>query len=302
MRKGPALGYEPSHAVGKAHATKVDGNSIAWAETGRGKPLLLIHGVMDSHRTWRRLAPLLARRFRVLMPDLPGHGYSGRPDAPYTLAWYSKTLSAWMEAIGVRRAHVCGHSFGGGIAQWMLLEDRRRVDRLALVSSGGLGREVSFGLRVSSFPGLGPLLTPLVLRLGLPLAQRITPGAFGHNEPDEIERLVRMCRIPGSDRAFNRTVTGVINILGQHVQSFSRAGEIKSLPPMALFWGDKDPILPISHAHAACRRLEHSTLSVYPGVGHYPHLDEPNRLAAELGTFLTDPKRRCARLRMGDFR
>jgi pimeloyl-ACP methyl ester carboxylesterase len=90
--------------IGRAHETPAKGTSMAWGEMGTGEPLVLLHGMWDSHRTWRRAAPLLAERFRVLMPDLPGHGLSGRPDAPYTLTWYAQTLLAWMDAIGVTHA------------------------------------------------------------------------------------------------------------------------------------------------------------------------------------------------------
>lgn len=91
------------------------------------------------------------------MPDLAGHGYSGRPDAPYTLSWHARILIQWMRKLSMPRAHVAGHSYGGGVAQWMLLEDRKRVRRLALVCSGGLGREVAVGMRLASFPLFGPL-------------------------------------------------------------------------------------------------------------------------------------------------
>src|SRR5689334_2508018 len=116
--------------------------SIAWTELGSGPPVVLLHGLGDSHRTWRRVAPRLAREYRVLMPDLPGHGLSGRPDAPYTLGWYAETIAAWLDALGLERAHVVGHSFGGGVAQWLILDHRARIDRLALVAAGGLGPEV----------------------------------------------------------------------------------------------------------------------------------------------------------------
>jgi len=154
--------------IGKGHETAVLDTSIAWGEMGEGPPLVLLHGLLDTHRTWRRAAPHLARTFRVLMPDLPGNGYSGRPDAPYTLTWNAQVVAQWMESIGVDRAHVCGHSYGGGVAQWMVLEQRARVDRLALVSSGGLGRQVAAGMRLAAFPFFGRKLTPLVLRYGLP--------------------------------------------------------------------------------------------------------------------------------------
>jgi pimeloyl-ACP methyl ester carboxylesterase len=143
--------------------------------------LVLIHGFQQSHRTWRRVAPLLAEEFRLLMPDLPGHGLSGRPDAPYTLTWYAKTVVAWMDAIGVRRAHVCGHSFGGGIAQWMLLDHRTRVSRLALVAPGGLGAEVGIGL-ARDFPVLGRALSPFVIRHVLRSSSG-TPPTFATRRP-----------------------------------------------------------------------------------------------------------------------
>src|SRR4051794_6807641 len=87
--------------IGKARVTRANDTSIAWGELGQGEPLILLHGLGDSHRTWRRVAPQLSSRFRLLMPDLPGHGLSGRPDAPYTLEWYAETMARWMDDIGV---------------------------------------------------------------------------------------------------------------------------------------------------------------------------------------------------------
>ena len=282
--------------IGRAHETTVEDTSIAWGEIGEGPPLVLLHGMWDSHRTWRRVAPLLGKRFRVLMPDMPGHGLSGRPDAPYTLSWYARTIAAWMRAVGTPRAYVCGHSYGGGVAQWMLLEHASRIARLALVAAGGLGREVMLGLRLATFPVYGPLISPGVMRWGTGLMMRLAKATFGDNEPEEIDRFVRMTRIPGSARAFLRTVNGVINPLGQYMQTWQRIGEVDSLPPVAAFWGEKDPILPLRHGLAARRRIEGATLSIYPRCGHYPHLDSPVRFASELSDFLNDPCRPRARL------
>ncbi len=283
--------------VGTAHETRVAGTTITWGEMGAGPPLLLIHGIQDSHRTWRRAAPLLAPHFRVLMVDLPGHGYSGRPDAPYTLTWYAGVLAEWMDAIGVAKAHVCGHSYGGGIAQWMLLEQRSRVDRLALVAAGGLGRGVAPGMRIATFPVLGPLITPVVMRVALPAAVRLAPSMFGHMEPEEQERFIAMSRIPGSERAFERTVGGVINLFGQYMQTRHRAEEVAELPPIAIFWGDKDPVIPVRHGRDAVARAQGMTLTVYEGCGHFVHLDRPDRFAKDLTGFLLNPHARPARIR-----
>ena len=282
--------------IGQAHETALADTTIAWGEMGEGEPVVLLHGVWDTHRTWRRVAPLLARYFRVLMPDLPGHGLSGRPDAPYTLRWYARRIFDWMRAIGVASAHVCGHSYGGGLAQWMLLEDAQRIERLGLVAAGGLGREVMLGLRLASFPVYGPLIAPAVMRLGTPLMMRLAAATFGHNEPEEIDRFAHMTRIPGTARAFRRTVAGVINPLGQYMQTWERIGEVDPLPPVAAFWGDRDPVLPLRHGLAARRRIENATLSIYQQCGHYPHLDRPVRFARELVEFLRDPSRLRARL------
>ncbi|MBN1773568.1 MAG: alpha/beta fold hydrolase [Deltaproteobacteria bacterium] len=283
--------------LGAAHETAVHDTTIAWGELGDGPPLVLLHGLMDSHRTWRRAATHLARHFRLLMPDLPGCGGSGRPDAPYSLAWHSEVLAAWMASIGVDRAHVCGHSYGAGIAQWMLLEQRARVDRLALVSAGGLGRQVALGMRLASFPVLGRRLTPVAIRHLLPTVLRLTATTFGHMEPEEIECFVRWSRLPGTDVAFQRSLEGVINFFGQYVHTMDRVHEVAELPPIAIFWGTKDPILPLQHAKEMLARAEGVSLTRYEGCGHYPHLDHPERFSRDLAAFLNDPERPRVRLR-----
>ena len=282
--------------IGAAHEASVEGSSMAWGELGAGPPLVLLHGILDSHRTWRRAAPLLARHFRVLMPDLPGYGWSARPDAPYTLTWYARMVAAWMDLIGLRRAHVCGHSYGGGIAAWMLLQERSRVDRLALVAAGGLGREVGLGMRLATIPVLGPALTPLVMRFGVPLVLRFAPATVGNIEPAEAALAVRMARLPGSVRALERSVGGVINVFGQYLNMVDRAHEIAALPPLAVYWGTKDPVIPLQHGQRLLQRVTGVTLTTYPGCGHYPHLDAAADFARDLSEFLCDPTRPPARV------
>jgi len=282
--------------IGTAHEACVNGSLIAWGELGAGPPLVLLHGILDSHRTWRRAAPLLAPHFRVLMPDLPGYGWSGRPDAPYTLDWYARMVAAWMDVIGLERAHVCGHSYGGGIAAWMLLQERARIDRLALVAAGGLGRDVALGMRLATIPVLGPALTPLVMRFGVPLVLRFAPATVGHMEPAEAALAVRMTRLPGSARALERSVGGVIDVFGQYLNMTDRAHEIAALPPLAVYWGTRDPVIPLRHGQRLLQRVTGVTLTTYPGCGHYPHLDAAADFARDLTDFLCDPARPPARM------
>jgi pimeloyl-ACP methyl ester carboxylesterase len=262
--------------------TVVHGIPIAWTEMGSGPPLVLLHGLGDSHRTWRLVAPRLAKRFRVLMPDLPGHGLSGRPDAPYTLGWYAQIVLAWLDALEIERAHVVGHSFGGGVAQWLVLEARERVDRLGLVACGGFGPEVSLGLRLAAFPVLGGALAQPLMGLGTQVLMRLG----GQRSSGEVARTAWMNSAPGSGMAFHRTVAGCIDLLGQHMQTWDRIHQVKELPPLAIFWGEEDPILPIAQARGACARIEGTTFFAYPRVGHFPHLEASERFVGDVLVFL----------------
>jgi pimeloyl-ACP methyl ester carboxylesterase len=280
--------------LGAPRRTLVQGTVLAWTELGAGPPLVLLHGLGDSHRTWRRVAPRLADHFRVLLLDLPGHGLSDRPDASYTLDWYAAMVFGWLDAIGVEATSVVGHSFGGGVAQWMVLAARSRVDRLALVAPGGLGHSVNFGLRVALFPVLGRLLTQPLMHTGTHVLMRMGMGSSAI-EPEEIALIARRNAMPGTGRAFHRTVAGCMDLSGQRLQAWERVHEVDSLPPLALFWGLRDRILPVGHAYAAQKRIGGAALYTYPDVGHFVHLEASEPFAGDVLPFLrsASPERPC---------
>jgi pimeloyl-ACP methyl ester carboxylesterase len=297
-RRRPARGtrsFREQH-----HLTSVAGTRVAWTEQGSGETLVLLHGIGDSRRTWRRVAPALARGYRVLTPDLPGHGLSGRPDAPYTLDWYARVVLAWLGRIGVRRTHVVGHSFGGGVAQWLLLDRRSPVDRLALIAAGGLGRAVGLGLRLAALPFPERFCPPLAMWLGTWLGLVLSRRTFGYPSIREIREIARLNAIRGTGRAFCRTVRGVIDLTGQYMQTRDGVGGISTLPPIALFWGAQDRIIPVDHGREALALLRGATLDVYPGCGHYPHLEQPEQLVAGILAFLGDPQRPLVQLARPD--
>jgi pimeloyl-ACP methyl ester carboxylesterase len=270
----------------------VDGVRIHWVDMpsldpdSRLAPLVLLHGLNDCYRTWRRVAPVAARHRRVLIPDLPGHGLSGRPDAGYELDWYARLMSRWLESLGVQRCDVVGHSFGGGVAQTMLLECPDRIRRLALVASGGLGREVSWLLRLAAIP-------MVVERFGQPLmgpctrfALRALGSLLGR---EDVDRLTSLNERQGSARAFARTVRDVIGLRGQRRSFFERARDLRRLPAIGLFWGDRDPIIPVSHARAMEEYVHGARLTVFESCGHYPHHEHTDAFVAALLHFLDDP-------------
>ena len=267
--------------------------TLHWTETGAGRPIVLLHGLNDSHRTWRGIWPLLPGR-RILMLDLPGHGLSGRPDAPYTVDWNATQVGRWMEHLDLRDADVVGHSYGGGVAQWLLLKCRSRIQRLGLLASGGLGREVSPWLRLAAMP-------LLVERFGQPtmgrIARFVMTRATTADAEAEIAQLASYLRRPGSARAFARTVRDVISLRGQRRNIFDRLDDIAELPPMRLFWGTRDAIVPMSHAGEIMRVLANCALVRFEGHGHFVHWEDPAGLARELREFLDAPHVPAAQLR-----
>jgi pimeloyl-ACP methyl ester carboxylesterase len=271
------------------HFLDVGGVRIHWAELGAASastPVVLIHGLTNSHLSWSRVAPLLAADRRVLMPDLPGHGHSERPNAGYSLDWYTHIVARWLAAVGVERADIVGHSFGGGIAQMLLLECPERVRRLVLVAAGGLGKAVGWWLRLASLPGVVEHLGQPFMALGTRLALR---GARRGVTPEDILALSQFNSRAGSARAFARSVRDVINWRGQLKHFGQRAGEIEKLPPMLVIWGDRDGLIPFEQGRAFAESLEGASFRAFPGSGHYLHNEQPEEFVRVVRAFLDDP-------------
>jgi pimeloyl-ACP methyl ester carboxylesterase len=256
--------------------------TLHWTEVGRGPPVLLLHGLNDSHRTWRAIYPRLPGR-RILMLDLPGHGMSSRPDAPYTLDWNATQLARFIEHLDLRNLDLVGHSYGGGVAQWLLLKCRPRIRRVALLAAGGLGRDVYPWLRLASVPFL---IEAFGQRWMGPIAGFAMARATTSDAAAELALLTTYLRQPGSARAFSRTVRDVIRWRGQTRNLFDRIAEIEELPPMRLFWGARDTILPISQGTAIAARLENCELIRFADRGHFLHWEEPEGVAGALRNFL----------------
>ncbi len=259
---------------------------------GRGRPLLLLHGLGDSHRTWKYVAPALAADRRVIMPDLAGHGRSSRPDASYALGWHSGVVARWASAIGLDEIDVVAHSFGGGVAQMMLLEPRPRIRRLVLVAAGGLGQEVRMSLRLASIPWIVERVGQPFMKLGTKLTLGGARNAFFD---EDIRELCRMNGTRGTARAFSRTVRGVIDLRGQHRSFYQRGHEIRVLPPIRVLWGSKDPIIPAEHGDRFARAVDGVVVKRFEGCGHYLHREEPARFVREVKSFLDAPEQPSAR-------
>jgi pimeloyl-ACP methyl ester carboxylesterase len=273
---------EPGAPIPRHCRQMVEDVLLHWVEFGhpddkapRRPPIVLLHGLNDSHLTWRQIAPQLARDRSVFVLDLPGHGDSERPDAGYELAWYAQIVAGWIEVLGLEpreRVDIVGHSLGGGIALMLLEVCRPRIRRLVLAAPGGLGKEIIFLLRLASIPGV-------VERFGQPfmaLGTRLSLSRWRNELPrGHIAELSAMNSRRGTARAFARTVRGLMNLSGQRHSFCRHAHEIADLPPIALLWGDLDSVIPIAHGKALADGIEGVRLTELTGCGHYLHHDDP---------------------------
>jgi pimeloyl-ACP methyl ester carboxylesterase len=263
---------------------------ITYRTAGSGPVLLLIHGMAGSITTWRQVMPGLAQSFTVIAPDLLGHGRSDKPLGDYSLGAFASTLRDVLVALGHERATIVGQSLGGGVAMQFSYQYPERTERLVLVGSGGLGREVNSLLRYLSLPG-----SEAVLRLACAAPVRraiesIAGGAarLGLRPAPVVAELWRSYASLADDaarRAFLLTLRAVVDPRGQAVSASNRL-HLAAQVPTLIVWGDADPIIPVDHAHTAHASIPGSRLEIFEGVGHYPHCEAPERFVEVLNDFI----------------
>jgi pimeloyl-ACP methyl ester carboxylesterase len=275
----------------------IHGHRRAFVRAGDGPPLLLMHGIGNNCETWSRVIGRLARTHTVIAPDLLGHGDSDKPRGDYSIAGYANGMRDLLSVLDIERATVVGHSLGGGVALQFAYQFPERCERLVLVGSGGLGPELSPALRVATLPGADVVLTALTgvsgpLRAGL-RGLDVVGRAGGWQRVRDLaqagEALLSLRDIEAR-HAFLRTLRGVADARGQAVTALDRLYLANAIP-MLVIWGSLDPIVPPHHADSVRAVVPNARVEVFPGAGHWPHLDQPHRFCDVLLDFIatTDP-------------
>jgi pimeloyl-ACP methyl ester carboxylesterase len=285
---------EPGSKPG-VHEIELHGHRVCFRYGGEGPLIVLIHGITGHSAQWELAIEELADEFTILAPDLLGHGESAKPRGDYSLGAYASGVRDILLALGHERASIVGHSLGGGVAMQFAYQFPERCERLVLVSSGGLGREVHPLLRAATLPG-AELVLPLLTH-----ARVLAAGeAFGRllgllkleAGPDLAELASGYASLADADAraAFLQTARAVIDARGQRVSAVDRLYLAEALPSL-IVWGSDDPIIPVEHGRAAHEAMPGSRFEIFDGARHFPQLADPRGFARLLREFIdaTEP-------------
>ncbi|GAA2939065.1 alpha/beta hydrolase [Streptomyces enissocaesilis] len=292
---GTAPGRQGAGAGIKLRHRTVHGYRRAFRMAGKGKAILLIHGIGDSSDTWRDIMPGLAGDYRVIAPDLLGHGASDKPRADYSLPAYANGMRDLLGVLGVEKVTLVGHSFGGAVAMQFAYQFPERCERLVLVGTGGISRQVTPVLRAASLPGAELLLMALRLptmrwQLGMAVrALQFLDTGLGVDAPDLL-RVVDALPDGTSRSAFVRTLRAVVDWRGQVGTMLDRCYLAQGMPTM-LVWGGRDQVVPALHAGLGHVSMPGSRLEIFEDAGHFPFRTDPQRFQSVLRDFMatTEP-------------
>ncbi len=296
----------------ETHEVDANGLRTHYLAVGSGPPLLLLHGDSESARCWQWVLPALGRTHRVYAPDLPGSGQSAKPlpsyyapalpgsdqktanlVASYTLEYYVRWLTGFLDAIGIEQAALVGHSFSGLVVLRFALSAPERVTDLVIADSSGLGPEVSPAVRSLIIPGYGEFLAACALT-PLGSTQRIwTRIALMFEDPRRVplgwvQDQYRLASMPPFLLATLAILRALLDLTGHRAEEIV-LDRLPELPMRTLvIWGAQDRVVPVEQGQRAVERLQRGQLIVIPECGHLPQVEWPERFAATLNAFLTE--------------
>src|ERR1041384_6565481 len=268
--------------------TRVNGVRIHYQEAGdeHAPPIILIHGFISSNLIWSHvLKPLAQKGFRVIAPDLPGYGYSGKPrDAEYTIDAQARSVIGLMDRLGICKALIAGSSYGGAVAATMALDYPERVEKLILVGAV-TNDEVKKNIlmRVTVLPLIGDIATPLFLGSRWILRKRME-GMYRRIQRPINEKMVasrhHLLETANAHRAMIRTARR---------WSANRIGREASLirQPTMLVWGDQDDHIPLDDAFRLRDAMPNAKLIVFRNCGHLPPAEQPEKFVEAVAEFCT---------------
>ncbi len=271
----PAKGFADEPVA--AQITLPSGVTLHYAVQGRadGEPVVLLHGIGDSWRSFELALPHIPDRYRVYALSLRGHGWSDAPASAYAQRDFAADVTALLEGLDLRNVTLVGHSLGSFIAQAVAIADTGRLARLVLIGSGpgGIG---TAGIRAEvqqTFRAMrGPVDPAFARSFQASVVNRPVPASFMERMYEQILRAAPHMWSLAADALYSRELADAVSRI--------------TLPTL-LIWGDKDPLLLRADQDALLARIQKARLVVFTGCGHTPHWEDPERFAKELVAFAT---------------
>lgn len=287
MSGAPRWDREGRDWPNRAHSRFVDTGRMRWhvQVMGEGPVLLLLHGTGAATHSWRGLAPLLARHFTIVAPDLPGHGFtSGRPAGGLTMPAMAAAIGELLHSLALSPAVIAGHSAGAAVAI-----------RLALDGGAAPRAIIGLGAALLPFPGLAATLFPVVARALFvnPLAPHVF-AALARTRGETARFLLRSTgsRIDAAGAAFYGRLfaspthcAAAITMMADWDLDALKRDLPRCATPLLLIHGERDAAIPIGTARAAAGMVGDGRLEMLPGLGHLAHEEQPGTVAAMIRQF-----------------
>ena len=275
---------ERRYARPSSRFIRIGGRRQHYRDEGDGPPLLLLHGLTASLFSWDRCAAILARDFRVIRIDLPGHGLTGPdPAGRYGLAELAALVASLLDALGIERASIAGSSLGGAVAWHVAAGFPERVDRLILLAPIGypMPGRLPWPLRLLADPIAGPVLSRFAPRREFMKRLMATYGDRARFDPEDADRQFQLFRRSGNREALGAFLRG-----GRMPDPRPLLARIAA--PTLILWGSADAIAPPALAERFAQDIPGARRAVIAGAGHAPMVELPEATAAAMRAFLAE--------------
>jgi pimeloyl-ACP methyl ester carboxylesterase len=260
-------------------------NTRYWQAGDSGSPVILLHGGGGYIELWKHNIFELATHHRVYAFDMVGAGRSDKLDADYTFDFMAHFTRDFMKALDIPKASLIGTSAGGGVALTFALNFPELVDRLILVGSAGLGKEINFLLRITTLPGLGRLFSaPSKSGVAMLCKQAVYDSKLITDEI--VEEFYQMATLPGAAEATLNVGRSNFNIWGQFYQSIAERLQTIAAPTL-IIWGRQDPVVPVTHAQNAAKMIPNAQLEIIEKCGHWSSIEHPQNFNQLVLKFLS---------------
>jgi len=270
----------------------VNGQAVKLAvhEKGKGKPLIMIHGLGASSFTWRKIAPELAKKHRVIAIDLKGFGQSDKPlDGRYSIFDQAELVNDYIVRNGLEDATLVGHSYGGGVALAVALKQmdagQENIKRLVLIDSIAYRQPLPFFFRLLRVPVLGELglsLVPPEVQMERALA--VAYYQDGDVTQETVNNYASALHSEGGRHALLYTID---NLDPAQADEISQRYKSLTLPSLVL-WCDRDKIVPLKIGRRLASDLPNARLKILRNCGHIPHEEQPAETLTSIRNFMVN--------------